>query len=145
MNYATCRDQMRLYQFLMALHDDYNPIHGQLFHQIPIPSLDIALNELVREETRLQTLQAQKKNSMSWLLHPLLHHFSILNLISLAPILVVQIGNPTNFINIARTMATLLRLVIAAIEALLLLLIPIQIKHPFLLLLSTLDPPSHSP
>ena len=56
MKYATRRDQMRLYQFLMALHDDYEPIRGQLLHQIPTPSLDAALNELVREETHLQTL-----------------------------------------------------------------------------------------
>uniref|UniRef100_A0A2N9GTJ7 Uncharacterized protein n=1 Tax=Fagus sylvatica TaxID=28930 RepID=A0A2N9GTJ7_FAGSY len=52
---------MRLYQFLMALHDDYEPVRGQLLHQIPTPSLDAALNDLVREETRLQTLQAQNK------------------------------------------------------------------------------------
>uniref|UniRef100_A0A2N9EQR3 Retrovirus-related Pol polyprotein from transposon TNT 1-94-like beta-barrel domain-containing protein n=1 Tax=Fagus sylvatica TaxID=28930 RepID=A0A2N9EQR3_FAGSY len=49
MKYATRRDQMRLYQFLMALHDDYEPVR------------DAALNDLVREETRLQTLQAQNK------------------------------------------------------------------------------------
>jgi hypothetical protein len=61
MRYATRRDQMRFYQFLMALHDDYEPVCSQLLHQIPIPSLDAALNELVREETRLQTLQAQNK------------------------------------------------------------------------------------
>jgi hypothetical protein len=61
MRYATCRDQMRFYQFLMALHDDYEPVCSQLLHQIPIPSLDAALNELVREETCLQTLQAQNK------------------------------------------------------------------------------------
>jgi hypothetical protein len=67
---------------------------------------------------------------MSWLLHHLLHPFSSPTLISLARILVVQIGNPTNFANIARSMATLLRLVIAAIEALLLLLMVIQIRHP---------------
>ena len=52
---------MRLYQFLMALHDDYKLVHGQLLHQIPTPSLDAALNDLVREETRFQTLQAQNK------------------------------------------------------------------------------------
>ena len=53
---------MGLYQFLMALHDDYEPVHGQLLHQIPNPSLlDVALNELIREETRLQTLQAKSK------------------------------------------------------------------------------------
>ena len=32
-----------------------------MLHQIPTPSLDAALNELVREETHLQTLQAQNK------------------------------------------------------------------------------------
>ena len=42
----------------MALHDDYEPVRGQLLHQIHTTSLDAALNELVREETRLQTLQA---------------------------------------------------------------------------------------
>jgi hypothetical protein len=62
---------------------------------------------------------------MSWLLRRLLHPFSNPTLISLARILVVQIGNPTNFADIARSMATLLRLVIAAIEALLLLLMVI--------------------
>ena len=56
MKYATRHDQMHLYQFLMALHDDYEPVHGQLLYQIPTPSLDATLNELVREETRLQTL-----------------------------------------------------------------------------------------
>ena len=50
--YATRRDQMRLYQFLMALLDDYELVHCQLLHQIPSPSFDIALNELVCEETR---------------------------------------------------------------------------------------------
>ena len=59
MKYVTRRDQMHLYQFLMALHDDYEPVRGQLLHQIPTPSLDAALNELVHEETHLQTLQAQ--------------------------------------------------------------------------------------
>uniref|UniRef100_A0A2N9G1T1 Integrase catalytic domain-containing protein n=1 Tax=Fagus sylvatica TaxID=28930 RepID=A0A2N9G1T1_FAGSY len=46
MKYATRRDQMRLYQFLMALHDDYEPVRGQLLHQLPTPSLDAALNDL---------------------------------------------------------------------------------------------------
>ena len=61
MKYATRSDEMRLYQFLMALHDDYEPVCGQLLHQIPTLSLDATLNELIREETRLQTLQAQNK------------------------------------------------------------------------------------
>ena len=61
MKYATRHDQMRFYQFLIALHDDYEPVRGQLLHQLPTPSLDAALNDLVREENRLQTLQAQTK------------------------------------------------------------------------------------
>ena len=142
MKYATCRDQMHFYQFLMALHDDYESVRGQLLHQIPTPSLDVALNELICEETRLQTLQAQNNlNILARLLHP----FSSPNLISLAQILIVQIGNLANFADITRSMATLLRLVIVAIEALLLLLMVILIRHPLLLLLRILDPPSHSP
>ena len=110
-----------------------------LLHLQTQHSMNLFVRRLVYRPYKL------KKNLMSWLLHPLLHPFSSLNLISLVPILVVQIGNPTNFVNIARNMATLLRLIIAVIETLLLLLILIQIKHSFLLLLSTLDPPSHSP
>ena len=52
---------MRFYQFLLALHDNYKPVRGQLLHQIPTPSLDTTLNELVCEETCLQTLQDQNK------------------------------------------------------------------------------------
>jgi hypothetical protein len=61
MKYATRCDQMRLYQSLMVLHDDYEPVRGQLLHQILTLSLEAALNELVCEETHLQTLQAQNK------------------------------------------------------------------------------------
>ena len=101
--------------------------------------MNLLVRRLVYRPYKLRT------SSMSWLLHHLLHPFNSPNLINLALILIVQIGNPTNFAYIARSMATLLRLVIAAIKELLLLLILIQIRHLFLLLLSTLDPPSHSP
>ena len=45
----------------MSLHKDFEPIRGQLLNRSPAPSLDTAVNELVREETRLATLQAQNK------------------------------------------------------------------------------------
>ena len=45
----------------MSLHKDYEPIRGQLLNRIPPSSLDIAVNELVGEEARLATLQAQNK------------------------------------------------------------------------------------
>ena len=45
----------------MSLNNDYEPIHGQLLNRSPPSSLDIAVNELVGEEVRLATLQAQNK------------------------------------------------------------------------------------
>ncbi|WJZ95359.1 hypothetical protein VitviT2T_014135 [Vitis vinifera] len=59
--YASIRDEFRLYEFLMSLHKDFEPIRGQLLNCSPAPSLDTAVNELVREEARLATLQAQNK------------------------------------------------------------------------------------
>ena len=59
--YATIRDEFRLYEFLMSLHKDFEPIRGQLLNRSLAPSLDTAVNELVREEARLATLQAQNK------------------------------------------------------------------------------------
>ena len=59
--YASIRDEFRLYEFLMSLHKDFEPIQGQLLNHSPAPSLDAALNELVREEARLATLQVRNK------------------------------------------------------------------------------------
>ena len=59
--YATIRDEFRLYEFLMSLHKDFEPIRGQHLNRSPPPSLDTAINELVRKEACLSTLQAQNK------------------------------------------------------------------------------------
>ena len=59
--YASIRDEFRLYEFLMPLHKDFKPIRGQLQYRSTTLSLDTAVNELVREEARLATLQAQNK------------------------------------------------------------------------------------
>ena len=45
----------------MSLHKDFEPIRGQLLNRSPAPSLDTTVNELVREEARLVTLQAPNK------------------------------------------------------------------------------------
>ena len=50
--YVTCRDQHHLHQFFMALHDDFEPVHVQLLHHSPLPTLDTAIFELVHAETR---------------------------------------------------------------------------------------------
>ncbi|RVW17857.1 hypothetical protein CK203_078646 [Vitis vinifera] len=44
--YASIRDEFRLYEFLMSLHKDFEPIRGQLLNCSPAPSLDTAVNEL---------------------------------------------------------------------------------------------------
>ena len=59
--YASIRDEFRLYEFLMSLHKDFEPIRGQLLNRSPASSLNTAVNELVREEACLATLQAQNK------------------------------------------------------------------------------------
>ena len=56
--YASIRYEFRLYEFLISLHKDFELIRGQLLNRSPAPSLDTAINELVREEARLATLQA---------------------------------------------------------------------------------------
>ena len=48
----------------MSLHKDFEPTRGQLFNRSPPPSLDTAVNELVKEEARLATLQAQNKHNV---------------------------------------------------------------------------------
>ena len=45
----------------MSLYKDIELIRGQLLNRSPAPSLDTAVNELVRKEARLATLQAQNK------------------------------------------------------------------------------------
>ncbi|RVX07849.1 Retrovirus-related Pol polyprotein from transposon RE1 [Vitis vinifera] len=44
--YASIRDEFRLYEFLMSLHKDFEPIRGQLLNRSPAPSLDTVVNEL---------------------------------------------------------------------------------------------------
>ena len=53
----------------MSLHKDFEPIRGQLLNCSPAPSLDTVVNELIREETRLATLQAQNKLNVLAITH----------------------------------------------------------------------------
>ena len=67
--YASIRDEFRLYEFLISLHKDFESIRGQLLNRSPAPFLDTAVNELVREEARLATLQAQNKLNVLAITH----------------------------------------------------------------------------
>ncbi|KAL6313610.1 hypothetical protein AAG906_006979 [Vitis piasezkii] len=49
--YASIRDEFRLYEFLMSLHKDFEPIRGQLLNRSPAPSLDTAVNELQPQQS----------------------------------------------------------------------------------------------
>jgi hypothetical protein len=51
--YVTRRNQHHLHQFLMALRDDFEPVHVQLLHHSPLPTLDTVIFELVHAENRL--------------------------------------------------------------------------------------------
>jgi hypothetical protein len=57
--YVTRRNQHRLHQFLMALHDDFEPVCVQLLHRSPLSTLDTAIFELVHAENRSQTIRSQ--------------------------------------------------------------------------------------
>jgi hypothetical protein len=62
--YVKRRDQHRLHQFLMALRDDFEPVRVQLLHRSHLPTLDTAIFELVRAETRSQTMCSQPSHTV---------------------------------------------------------------------------------
>ncbi|KAL5762227.1 hypothetical protein ACOSP7_018491 [Xanthoceras sorbifolium] len=57
--FTTYKDQQHLIQFLMALHDTFEPTRASLLHRHPLPTLEQAVSELISEETRLATFQSQ--------------------------------------------------------------------------------------
>ena len=55
-------------QFLMKLRNEYESIRSALMNRTPLPSLDVCLNELLREEQRISTsahLAQQKTKTYS--------------------------------------------------------------------------------
>ena len=54
---ATKRDQFRLIQILMALTSEFEPVCAALLQQVPLPTLEFAMSQLLSYETRLRTLQ----------------------------------------------------------------------------------------
>ncbi|XP_062103204.1 uncharacterized protein LOC133814230 [Humulus lupulus] len=53
--YIARRDAQRLVQFLMALRDEFEGLRGTILHRIPLPSVDLVVNELLAEEIRLKS------------------------------------------------------------------------------------------
>ena len=62
--YVIRSDQPRLHQFMIALHDNFEPIHVQLLHCFPLPTLDTAIFHLVCAKTRSQTMRSQPSHTM---------------------------------------------------------------------------------
>ncbi len=54
---ATKHDQLHLILFLMALTSEFKPVHAALLQQVPFPTLEFAMSQLLFYETRLRTLQ----------------------------------------------------------------------------------------
>ena len=48
-----CEDHLHLIQVLMALRLEYEAVRASLLHRHPLPTLDMAIQEIIFEETRL--------------------------------------------------------------------------------------------
>ncbi|XP_026425328.1 uncharacterized protein LOC113321639 [Papaver somniferum] len=46
------REETRLVQFLMALRDEFESVRASILHRSPLPTVEVALSELITEETR---------------------------------------------------------------------------------------------
>ncbi|XP_073131422.1 uncharacterized protein [Henckelia pumila] len=53
--YMARREEQRLVQFLMALRNDFEGLHGKILHRSPLPYVDSVVNELLAEEIRLKS------------------------------------------------------------------------------------------
>jgi hypothetical protein len=61
---ATKRDQFHLIQFLMALTSEFEPVRATLLQQVPLPTLEFAMSQLLSHETRLRTLQTHHPDAV---------------------------------------------------------------------------------
>ncbi|KAG5568180.1 hypothetical protein H5410_064800 [Solanum commersonii] len=50
------RKKTRVFQFLMKLRPDFNPIKANILNRETLPNIDVVFGELIREETYINTL-----------------------------------------------------------------------------------------
>ena len=55
--YATKQDQFHLIQFLMALTSEFELVCAALLQQVPLPTLEFAMSQLLSHENRIRTFQ----------------------------------------------------------------------------------------
>jgi hypothetical protein len=58
------RERLRLHQFLMGILDDFESVRSQLLNRSPLPTVNQAVNDLVREETRLKSHRSSQPHTM---------------------------------------------------------------------------------
>uniref|UniRef100_A0A2N9J2S0 Reverse transcriptase Ty1/copia-type domain-containing protein n=1 Tax=Fagus sylvatica TaxID=28930 RepID=A0A2N9J2S0_FAGSY len=66
---ATKRDQFHLIQFLMALTSEFEPVRATLLQQVPLPTLEFAMSQLLSHETRLRTLQPHHPDAIGHIVY----------------------------------------------------------------------------
>lgn len=60
--FTTYRDRRKFIHFMMALRDDFEPTRASLLHRTPLPTLYVAIAELISEENRRATMKIQSSN-----------------------------------------------------------------------------------
>ncbi|KAF2315686.1 hypothetical protein GH714_040215 [Hevea brasiliensis] len=58
--YAKERDEFWVYQFTLALNDEFESVRSSLLHRDPFPKLEIVVTELLSEEAHLAILKSQQ-------------------------------------------------------------------------------------
>ncbi|KAL5707828.1 hypothetical protein ACHQM5_018685 [Ranunculus cassubicifolius] len=53
--YAEKRKRQKLFQFILALRDDFENIRSSILHRNPLPDLDNVVSELLADEDRLKS------------------------------------------------------------------------------------------
>lgn len=51
-SYIVRKDEQNMVQFLMALYDDFEGLHGSILHRSPLPLVDLMISELLVDEIR---------------------------------------------------------------------------------------------
>ena len=58
------RERLHLHQFLMGILDDFESICNRLLNRSPLLTVNQAVNDLVREETRLKSHRSSQPHTM---------------------------------------------------------------------------------
>jgi hypothetical protein len=61
---STHRERLRLHQFLMGILDDFESVRSQLLNRSLLPTVNQAVNDLIREETRLKSHRFSQPHTM---------------------------------------------------------------------------------